>query len=526
MIENSTDPQPIGRRATALGALVAIAAFYFWLTVSDAVPVLGGDHPVYLLMADYFSPMSGRLPALAETVMQSSQFPPLYPMLLGLLGGTTAHVAVAHAITTTFLIAALALLYLWGSVVLGSRTQGLWLAVAFAFMPGTLLQSLGIMSEGPYLTFTLWVLWLADRAPLTQRSCVWLAVLIGAAWVTRTAGVALVAAFGAYLLAQRVDRPWRFVAISLVPMALWQTVKFGLGYGGGYWWFLEAQLESQSIPSFLAHQLVVQGKALAQGWVAAFHHFPSPAVSTFAALAGLLGILGCVKRVWQRRLDGYYVACYLGLVLLWPFPLEAARFVFVVVPIVLVQGLWFIGSVRPDRSTAVRLRNRYVALAGLVLLVLPGWLVVGSRLMLASAGERNHLRQAVWYTADSIESARTAIAVQETVIRSWRKLASVVPENECVYHVEAPMLMMYVDRVSYPPPLARSQIEFDRLATACRHFLLGAYVRPPFPVPYYPRQYLSERATVRMVARLKDRPDAALVAVLIERSAPAQRNRN
>jgi len=50
---------------------LAAAIFYYWMNWSAEVPILGGDHAVYFLMADQ----------------------------LGITGGTSAHIEIAHAMS-------------------------------------------------------------------------------------------------------------------------------------------------------------------------------------------------------------------------------------------------------------------------------------------------------------------------------------------------------------------------------------------------------------------------------------------
>ena len=78
--------------------LLAVAIFYYWMNWSAEVPILGGDHAVYLLTADHMSPFSDRGYDVTRAAMSYSYFPPLYPLILGITGGTSAHVEIAHAV--------------------------------------------------------------------------------------------------------------------------------------------------------------------------------------------------------------------------------------------------------------------------------------------------------------------------------------------------------------------------------------------------------------------------------------------
>src|SRR5438876_237124 len=99
--------------AVPAALLSAFALFYFVLAVHPDMPVFDGDAPAYVLMADYFSPFSDRPRVITELVMRHSHFAPLYPMLLGWLGATSAHLEWAHVLTLGFLLAGLAAYFFW-----------------------------------------------------------------------------------------------------------------------------------------------------------------------------------------------------------------------------------------------------------------------------------------------------------------------------------------------------------------------------------------------------------------------------
>src|SRR6185436_4725910 len=96
---------PIGPALCVIAALAAAGFFYFLTWLPDS-PLLDGDEAVYVLMADYFSPFSHLGPDVTGLVMRHSVFPPVYPLLMGLVGATSTHIAAVRAVTTSFLLAA------------------------------------------------------------------------------------------------------------------------------------------------------------------------------------------------------------------------------------------------------------------------------------------------------------------------------------------------------------------------------------------------------------------------------------
>ncbi len=53
------------------------------------------DDAKYLLMTDFFSPYYSLLSKSAAFIMQSTQFPPLYPFLLAILGASSENLLLA-----------------------------------------------------------------------------------------------------------------------------------------------------------------------------------------------------------------------------------------------------------------------------------------------------------------------------------------------------------------------------------------------------------------------------------------------
>jgi len=85
------------RNFVLVAGFLAAAIFNYWMNWPVEVPILGGDHAVYLLTADHVSLFSDRGYDVTRTVLSYSYFPPLYPLILGITGGTSAHVEIAHA---------------------------------------------------------------------------------------------------------------------------------------------------------------------------------------------------------------------------------------------------------------------------------------------------------------------------------------------------------------------------------------------------------------------------------------------
>ena len=161
------------------------------------------DDAVYLLMSDGFSPFRPSHVELTHYVLRQALFPPLYPLLLTMLGAGSDTLLWAHVITTTMLLLALVVYGVWIFFETRDRFAATALPSIFALLPGTLLLSLELLSEFPYLLLSLVALWLAACANDARRGYLLVAFFVGLAAVTRSAGLSLILAMAIWLIAAR-----------------------------------------------------------------------------------------------------------------------------------------------------------------------------------------------------------------------------------------------------------------------------------------------------------------------------------
>lgn len=497
-------------------AATAIVFLYYILAWSDGFPVVGGDHAAYLLMADHFSPFSDRRHEMTDVVVRYIAFPPLYPMLLGLVGATSAHIVWAHLVTASFLIGAQVFYFVWLAHETRRPMLALALSIIFALIPASLSQMLGIMSEGLYLMLTLSALWLASSATSLRRWYV-AAGLIGFAVVTRTAGIAMVVALAIYLLWHRIEHRWRLIASSIAPLLLWVVIKWLADYRGGYLQSVAQIIERKPLMDLVLNQLRIESYAVWVGWLSSFDPLPSNMIIVVGSALGLLCCAGTVQRIWQKRLDGIYVGCYLVVLLLWPFSIEAQRLLYVIAPLLLYHGIGFVAYLAQWAPSRLRhlFTTAYVIVVGLLAFAATGTFL--HRAVLAQEPQNKPFKAYIeWYQAADLSAAREKLHVYQRLIESWRKIPLYVSETECVYHVDAATLMLYTNRVSHFPPLAVNRESYLRTTRGCRFYYLGAYSRIPYRTPFYPGDYIMDRARVIFVEDLEEVEGKPILGMLVE----------
>jgi hypothetical protein len=342
------------RAHAALGALAAaagiLAAIFAW---QPGLGSLFDDSVSYLVMAQAYSPFTAASAAVVDAFPRE-KYPPLFPLLLA-LGGGAYDWRIAHLWVAIAFAASVFFLGVHAAGASGSARLGFAAALVFAWMPGVWLNLKGILSEFPFMAVTFATLAFYGRLaarPATRAGYIGLGALLAAALLTRTIGVALLAAIAA-------AEAWRFVrsrerdrllllgwalAIPVVAAALWYLLrpKGGtdayLAFGTGM-----AQNTAQRGLDWALGIATLNLSALGDAWLTAMLIFwgePSRPAFLIAALVGLSGAAGTLWRAARGEAGGLYVLAFAAILVAWPFPGQMYRLALPVMPLVLFHALW------------------------------------------------------------------------------------------------------------------------------------------------------------------------------------------
>lgn len=502
-----------------------LAAGLYGLSWNAVTAGFLSDDAVYLLMADSFGANAKENPELAGYVMRQSLFPPLYPLLLAAFGAGSSDVLRAHLVTTTTFVIALGIFGAWIYSQTRDRIASILLVLAFALLPGVLLQNLETLSDFPFLLFSLLALWLADRPPVARWGRLPVAICVGLAALTRSGGGALILAFAVWLSRQRREGRVACFALAVLPSLIWILVKRGV-YGShtGYSqiWSELFRATGAQIPSFLVQQCVgLWGALLADMdfWQSGLTH-----VAAAWTLSAALWMWASRLREW--RLDAWYFLVGVAMLLVWPFPDYFPRLILPWVPILVFYayfGITGIGARWGDLQASLA-GFGYVAV--MLMAIAPSLIFIDGRLREPVASDMTHWKHTRYWLRPSpgdLAAARADVAHRQSLIKALRQTEQLVDKGACIFGVHTAIGMLYAHRVFVqPPPPSADSTEFERRILDCPYALLTSVVGvigSDRVSAFYPYDRLPN--DVRTVQVWVDSGDPqAPVAVLVRLSPP------
>lgn len=389
------------RLDAALAAVAAIAgSIAVAFTWQPGLASLFDDSVSYLILAQAFSPFGEASPAVAAAAA-AEKYPPLTAWLIALAGGAFDW-RIAHAVVAVAFGASVFTLGWLARQVTGSAAMGLAAAVAYAFLPGAWLNVKGILAEFPYMAISFAALalhasWGARAA--TRGEAIVLGILVAAAFLARTIGVALLAALLAaeglrWLRSRERARLASLAWVAGIPVAaaaLWYALRPPGGEDAYVAFGAQvAQDASRGGSDFAAGLLSVNAASLRDAWLNALLIFWGEPWKPGFVLASLLGIVGLGATAWRAlrgEADGLYCAAFLAILLAWPFPGQMYRLALPIVPLVLLHFLWAWMRLAQRARPATASRNAPLGAVLPLVLCVPAVLFYIAPRAMAGAGE-------------------------------------------------------------------------------------------------------------------------------------------
>jgi hypothetical protein len=264
-------------------------------------------------------------------------------------------------------------------------------------------------------------------------------------------------------------------------------------------------------------QLREEGPALRSALQENLRHIEG--LGWLADTVGLLCLLSLAVRVRQLRLEALHVLANLGILLIWPFPEEAARLLWVILPLLLAQPLLWVLAAAPGHARDVR--TRLFASAGAVvmlILLLPALAFGVSRWRAAAASPIPAARAYVdWYQLNP-DFAVFDVGFEISVIDLLQRAQELVPARDCVMAARPDLVNYYARRWSYLLPESRipdQRFEQQLRSPGCHYVFVYNASDRRYPDSMYPAARMAGFADVILEGHLPDaRPGDRTVAQL------------
>ncbi|HWA39924.1 MAG TPA: hypothetical protein VG873_18880 [Burkholderiales bacterium] len=474
--------------AWAVGVL-ALAAAATWIAFARQ-PGLGtfaDDSVSYLVMAQVFSPWHAAAAPVASVFPLEAFHPPLFPLVLALVGASHDF-SLAHGVNAVLLAACLPLVFQVALRWLGATLPAILATLAVLTLPALWIHVRGILSEPLFCLLLLATVMLLEARIGTRARLTGLAALFAALALTRTVGLAVAMGYALWAVtrpgtpAQRAAGALPALA-ALAAYALWIALRPAAVADPNAGAAADRLGEVLTAPASLAGGLARQALAMAEAWTGSLMLFWVEGAYTRPAVAGLVGVLAlaglCLRRA---RPDTWMVGAYLVTYLLWPFYDQMTRFLFPVVPLLVLYA--FV----PLARLAERMRRPALPALILFLVVLSLTAPALGFIHQRARSELPHAAIIDWYRTPDLAAARARAQVHLDLAADMDRIRRSSAPGDRVMWVAPAYVALLAERHAVAAPSARlPREEYLRAVEASGATLV-------YLSTYHPRDTIRENA--------------------------------
>ena len=470
--------------------LVCIAVMSF--VSIDQLTSLGSDNVSYLLMAEWFSPYQTTPEIISEAASRQT-YPPLFPLVLALLGASSDYLWAHRIVGVSFLLACI-FLYLLAKKMLHSEALSIVVVVGFVIMPASWVNLLGILSENQYLAISLAVCLLFRHSSQHWWHFVFLSVMVTALVLTRSVGLSMVVALliAAWLGSATFPKSrfrWVLVCVTPVIVTIIWSQFLAASSEAHYltlWSNLVRDISESGIREVL-NLLAFQGTRIFEAMVTAFiHHWTTESEITFFLLLLLLaiGLMDLLARLRRKELEAIYFLTFLGVLLLWRAEGQMWRLVYPIIPLSLIFIVSGINRISRQAVFGRLDRLACIFLCGIFLttLMAGGLFIFGRHQALQTDDPRAYRHMTSYYQVISVSDAITKAQTELGIINGLKRVAVLTEPGARVAWFSPMYVHLLSKRRSVSIPIKSDTEKIEALLKRSR-------VDYVFLSRYHPRQY-------------------------------------
>lgn len=429
--------------------ILALSLFIFYLYASvtfvwhDNLTTFASDSVNYMIMGKYLSPWKEASSPINELWLYQD-FPPLFPIVLALTG--TAHNFIsAHILTLSFLILSLPFIYKFSRHCFASKTQALCITALFMISPSAWLNMLGILSEHLYILVSFILIFLYPRLVRNDiKLTILFGLLLAMLILTRSIGISMFVAFliSGYLM-------WHKKEIKLNTLLLPFFIVILVNV-------IAKLLHHSSVPTQYLNQIKnlefgQQLQALIDAWFKSWQFYWTDELIfsyTIVLFIGVLACTGLVIRLKELKFDAIYALFYLLILLVWPHPGQAVRFLYPVQALLLIYSFYTIYLVCNISFEAYKNKIIYISILLMCSIVIPPLSYLYHRYSVGKELGYNHIKE--FYRIPDIKKAREQAEIQSQMFVDFKKIGEVTEPDDIILYFEPSYIALLSNRNSRP----------------------------------------------------------------------------
>lgn len=506
MLNRLKNRPPIDYACLLFITIVTLLAVAFVWT--DTLGSYSDDSVSYIIMAQAMSPYFDT----ADVIIQGAkleQYPPLFSFFLAITG--ISHHYLASHISVAMMFGVTLFLTYWLSIhILKNRRLAMLVTVIFALSPSAWLNMLGILSENMYIILSLGFIILINngnfiRAKLEnnvfnikrlhQNWIVQLSSILILLILCRSLGIALVAAYAVCFLL----REHRFSSVYdtrlLIPIvtpvlaaASWSMLRDSsdkdLYASDVNTIFLDIFNSPSPIQHFFS-SITPQISSFHDSWHTAFELYWLSNLHPTHLIIGFFGICtiaGIILRLKEKQLDAWYVLFYLLILLVWPYPDQFNRFIYVLMPLFIIQGVYFLKFILDIYASDKSVFVSTIALLFIIVSVAPASAFIFGRATNVTPFEKmdfSHI--APYYNIPDIDAANRAAFRHEHLRQDLQMLNdSLGPDDITMWYTPNYIRLVAQRKAVRFPDTQSTQVFLQKIKDSKINYVFSTELNPRY----------------------------------------------